>query len=220
MPLPAGWRFPYAVFDVEGVLLNAHLLAKKTFGRFLEREYRIPAAAALVLYARSPDLTLEEKVRRLFADHQVREGNPQRAVARFEEMLESEPPVVYEGAREVLEALREKGVHLCAAGSGEEQRIRLRLEQVELLPFFEAVAGVEAGPEVCARMEALARRLGLPAADFLRQAIYFTASPREVRELSGKGMAVAGVAHLVPLRVLSDSGAPVVLKYIGQLLYS
>ncbi|MBI3015034.1 MAG: HAD hydrolase-like protein [Candidatus Tectomicrobia bacterium] len=145
MPLPAGWRFKYCVFDVEGVLLNARILAKKTFGRFLEREYGIPAAAALIFYTQAQDLTLREKFRRLLDDHGQPSPDLDAVVARFDEALESERPVVYEGAREVLDALLEKGAQLFAVGSSPVEQIKARLDRVDLLPKFREVVGQEAG---------------------------------------------------------------------------
>jgi len=220
VPLPAGWRFKYAVFDVEGVLLNARLLAKKTFGRFLEREYGIPPAAALTFYTQAQDLTLQEKFRRLLHGHGRPTQDLDKVVARFEEVLESERPVVYEGAREVLDALLEKGVLLFAVGSSPVEQIKARLERVDLLPKFREVVGREAGSKGYSQMEPLARSLGLPVVEFARDGIYFSASPGEVEEASRGGMAVAGVAHLVSAQALHESGAPVVLKYIGQLIFA
>lgn len=218
MPLPSGWRFKYCVFDADGVLLNSRLLAKKTFGRFLESEYGIPAPAALVFYTRTPDLPLAGKFRRLFEDRRLPSGDLEVVVARFEESLETETPVVYEGAREVLEALQEKGVLLGAAGASSGEEIRSRLKRAGLLTHFHAVVGKEEGRKGGSQMEALACRLGVPLEDFVGRGIYFTASPREVREVSARGMAAAGVAHLASPRELSESGAPVVLRYIGELL--
>ena len=220
MPLPAGWRFRYCIFDIEGVLLNARLLAKKTFGRFLAREYGIPASAALVFFTQAQDLTLTEKFQRIFEMRGQPVQELDSVIARFEETVESQRPLVYEGAREVLDALLEKGVLLFAVGSASVEQLRARLGQVDLLGKFRGVLGREAGPKGYPQMDPLARSLGISLADFSRDGIYITASPGEITDVSCRGMAVAGVAHLSSVQTLRESGAPVVLKYIGQLIFS
>jgi HAD superfamily hydrolase (TIGR01509 family) len=158
--------FDAVLFDMDGLLLDSE--------RVLMREWT--AAAAEEGLSIRPEIysgvigRASQESHQLFVEMFGGLETYERLRTRVARMLTHErgAPVfpLKDGALQLLDALRIRGVPLAVASSSRAEEIRHRLEAVGVLAYFDAVAGgneVERGKPDPAVYRLAAQRLGLPA---------------------------------------------------------
>ena len=127
---------PFAIFDMDGTLVDSMWCWNNVYIEFLRAHGAGEAAEELV--AHTAHLTTYESAA-LFRDYlSLDRSAADIAFALDEHMKELYQHTVQEkpGVRAYLERLRNEAVHMCVVSSTPEPLIRICLERLELLPFF------------------------------------------------------------------------------------
>ncbi|MFQ5657986.1 MAG: HAD family hydrolase [Candidatus Methylomirabilales bacterium] len=209
--------FRCGLVDLEGVIFNPGILYRREFGRFLQQRYGISAKEALLFYQANEGLPLELKFARLLTQH----GHPQEqataAASAFRATVAASRPVVSEGARELLEILVSREIHLCGLSETESRIAEGKLEQAELRGLFRQVIGTERAHRGREQMLSCSEATGLLLEAFATQSFVLTADPEDVTAAQGLGCYSIGIAHLFPEAAFKAHGAHEVYRHVAHL---
>ncbi|MFQ5839699.1 MAG: HAD family hydrolase [Candidatus Methylomirabilales bacterium] len=210
-------RYPAVLVDAEGVVLDRELLRRREFGRFLQRRLNLSPKTGLLFYQAHPELSLEEKFRRVLAEHGHQAVEPQEVIADFGADLLGARPVATEGAREVCTFLVARGLSLVLLTGMPRTIVIEQLRRIDMAEFFPRVVGVDDAAPGWAQFQAAAKALDMAPEDLPRQACYLAGRPNEVEAAAQAGIRVIACAHLADEATLRAHGAVEVFGHVARL---
>ena len=154
---------PYAIFDMDGTLVDSMVYWQRLGREFLARK-GVTEGMEPVLERIKP-MTMRESAQ-LFIESFGLEGTPEALEAEMNAVMDQhyrEDIPLKPGAKEYLEALRRRGVKLCVATATPEHLARECLERLgvaQLLEFILSCDAVAAGKDRPDVFLEAARRLG------------------------------------------------------------
>ncbi len=218
MSLPEIFSRSFGIFDLDGTIFNQRILLKRNFGKFFRLVYGISPKVSMKLFDSAGHLPLEERFRLVLVQHQLATERLKEDLDQFWKFVETDRPVVYETAREVLHLCQRKGITLFGTTELSEEVMRQKLEATHLHPLFQAVCGRETGPKGPAHFATFARGVSLSLPTFVEQAFYVAGSLKDLELARAQGIYGIGIANTVPMQELIKHGADQAFPYIGFLL--
>ncbi len=126
------------------------------------------------------------------------------------------PVVLFPGARETLETLREKGL-LLFASSGSTTKELIAAFKKHNLPPFELILGSEELPKGSEHIHAFAQKVNLPIQKFAELAIFVGDGPSDMRLAKQFGILGIGVTTTTTAEMLSNAGATDTISLLSEL---
>jgi phosphoglycolate phosphatase-like HAD superfamily hydrolase len=213
------FSFRYGIFDLDGTLVDSIVPCTRLFSELVS-EFGIEPKAAARSYLSDTTLTLEDSFRRVLAEYGLvfSESEIDRLMAGFTERIRREPIDFVPGARRLIHTLRQRGLTLFVSSGSPDETVRRRLGSETVKGSFNLTFGSTAvikGPE---HIELFAEALGLPLAEFARNA--FICGDFEKDMLIGRetGLYAIGVLGSVSPERLRRSGAKRIIPNLKTLL--
>lgn len=209
--------FQFGLVDLDGVIFDPGILHRREFGRFLQAQYNISAKEGLLFYQAHESLPVGEKFSRLLGQHGRSSEEAAQAAAAFHDFVAASRPVVSEGAREVLELLRDREAQLFALSETESRIAIEKMEEAEVRNFFVHVIGVEYAPRWGGRIARCAEMIRLPLETLATQSFVLASSPEDIATAGELGFYSIGIGRMVPEEALKAHGAHEVFRHVARL---
>lgn len=122
-------------------------------------------------------------------------------------MMETIPPPLHKGARELLTLLQDQNIRCFVSTGGTSIRARRWLTALECNEFIDTAMGSEIVAKGPAHFHQFARVMGLTREEFCEHAAFFGDGAHDMRIASSSGLLSVGVAHTVGTGELLQAGA-------------
>lgn len=188
--------FRFAVFDVDGTLLDTKKFYRWMLKRVLERE-SIRA--------------LKENNHSLFG---IRKKTIAPILYLFFERLDRRPRL-FNRVPEVLEVLFEKQIKMFATTKSKSENIKKKLNQTGILGFFEMLAGREIPKSK--HIPLFAKHANKSLRDFCSQAFYVGDEPEDMIIGARYGLHRIGITNTLSSEMLKEAGAQEVIDKLSYL---
>ena len=187
----------FAVFDIEGTLLNNKKLYRK-----IRKE----------LF----DLKIHSLLSRLYFKVFRGSCKVDGLIYDFFEGIDEKNPKLFNGVRPVLENFSERRIKLFASTGSKVLKAKEKLEQAGILGFFELVLGREI-PKA-GHIPLFACHLRVTLEEFSSKAVYIGDEPKDMFLAKRFGLYAIGVTNTVSERILKEAGADEVVENFEELM--
>ena len=174
------------IFDIDGTLANTVPLCVQAFRKAVEPLINRPLSDEEIIASFGPD---EEGSIKLLAPDDYKKGTSD--FFRYYEDLHDMCNQPFDGIKEVLTALKIKGVHLAVATGKGKYTSELSLKRFGLLPCFETIEN--GSPEGSRKVEAIRQIINLFGVK-KEETVYVGDSPNDIKESHQAGIRAVAAA--------------------------
>ena len=211
-------NFKYAIFDLDGTLVNSMPIYQDTFVSMLER-YGIERIFSERFYANSAGTPLAEQFRQMLPS-QVIEEEPDvtsQLVDEFFALVESLDFEPFTGVKDVLHSLKQRGKSMfVTTGTRNPQA---RLERLSCYYFFVRAIGADELPKGPEHFHVFADCLGVTVPELCVNAFMVGDGPSDMRLARQMRVGYAiGVTNTVSGNSLRQAGADETISDIRELI--
>lgn len=212
-------EFRYAVFDLDGTLVDSVSYCQKVFAE-LAANRGIPEKEAYDFYASTTGLPLDIQFKKLLAlkGFLYTKAELEDLRAGFNREFIKYNVSFFPDAICLIHALERAGVRLFVSSASSDETVIKRLNDGEILSRFERTCGstqIDKGP---AHIEEFAKHLDVLPVEFAMNAFFCGDGERDMEIASTTGLYPVGIAGTVSAERLYGAGAKRVVDRIGDLL--
>jgi len=211
-------NFKYAIFDLDGTLVNSMPVYQDTYVSILER-YGVERGFSERYYTNSAGTPLAEQFRRMLPSH-VFEEEPEiivRLVDEFFSLVESLDFELFVGVKDVLHSLKQRGKSMfITTGTRNPQA---RLERLSCYYFLVRAIGVDELPKGPEHFHVFAESLGVTVPELCSNSFMVGDGPSDMQLARQMRVGYAiGVTNTVDSEKLMAAGADETIDDIRDLM--
>ncbi len=214
-------KIKYAVFDLNGTLIDAMSIYTRVFCDVLKRRTGIENLDIPDIEKYSVAATgtpWDEQFTYVLDSHKYSTDEVPKLLDEFCNIVNETKYSLFPKVKELLELFKEKGYRvLITSGSSTGAMIK-RIYDLGILNNIDFLLGFDTYKKSKKHMEMLAENENVSLEDFAGQAIYFGDGPGDMRIAKNSGLYAIGVAQTINTELLKDAGADLVLEKIGDAL--
>lgn len=212
-------EFKYAVFDLDGTLIDSIEHCKKVFAA-LAGVRGIPEEEARQFYVRTTGMPLEEQFKMLLLAKGVpyTEQEITALKAGFNTEFIKYKIKFFPGAKRLVQELGSREITVMISSASSDFTVEKRLRDGKLISYVSLFHGSTAIPKGQAHIDSFAKQLNIRAADFAANGFFCGDGETDMKIAVNAGFYPIGIAGTVSAELLEASDAQRVVKNIADLL--
>lgn len=213
------YAFNYAVFDLDGTLLNSITACHDAYAYSVAR-FGIERDVAVAHYHTTTGLPLRQQYRLLFEQERVNaEGVTfDELQSAFDEVFGTRPASFFDGALTTVQTLQQAGTMLFLSSASSDAVVAKRLRDGLITEAFTLALGSTAVPKGQRHIERFFRSVGATPHEFAQRGVFIGDGETDMRIGRAAGMYAIGVAGTVSAERLRAAGAHRVVPSVRMLM--
>ncbi len=210
-------KFKFGIFDFDGNIVNAMPAYTKVFSEILRSKYGIGIKDSGEYYLNSTGTPIDVQFKCMLEKYCKPTDIISKLVDEFFDTVNKIDFVLFEGAKDTIEKLFDRGLKLFITTGSQTADTKKRLEKAGLIKYFSLALGsseISKGPM---HIKKFAESVELTFEDFSKQAFYRGDGPRDMEIAKMSGIYAIGIAQTVSKEKLLEAGADIAVGRIRDI---
>lgn len=210
-------KFKYGIFDLDGTIVNSIPTYTETFCEILDEKFGISKEETEEYYRDSTATPLDEQFRCILELKGKSKNKIPEMVKDFFRIVNEKDFVLFDGAKNVLKDLYERGIMLFVTTGSEDETTTRRLDKAGISKYFTLVLGSSIKEKGPWHIERFAKTAKVPMDEFSKLAFYAGDGPYDMHIAKMFGIYALGIPTTVSANLLLESGADEVVEKISVI---
>lgn len=218
-------RFEYAIFDVDGTIIDNMPAATDAFVHVLQSKTRsIPSDEARRFYLDTAGTPIGVQFEIILKNHRIEFDNStitdmEKKYFAYRESLSSwQNAKLFPCMEDVLRHLHNNGLRIFLTSGSRTEEIKDSMKKRDVDKYIDYVLGGDKIHKGQAHIREFAKFVGFPLADFCKNAFYVGDGTRDMEIAKEAGLFAIGITNTVTEEKLKAAGANAVIKRSDELL--
>ncbi len=218
-------RFKYAVFDVDGTIVDNMPAATDAFVHILQSKTQsIPSDEARRFYLDTAGTPIGVQFEMVLKNHRIEVDSStiadmEKEYFAYRERLSSwQNAKLFPCMKDVLMHLHNNGMRIFLTSGSRTEEIKDSIRKKDIDKYIDCVLGGDKIPKGQAHIREFAKFTGSPLTDFCKNAFYVGDGTRDMEIAKEAGLFASGITNTVTEEKLKAAGAKIVIKRSDELL--
>ncbi|MEA3345807.1 MAG: HAD family hydrolase [Chloroflexota bacterium] len=213
--------FDFAIFDVDGTLINNMPLIRRVFAEILKEKLGLPQKESIEFLNSHTGLPVREIFEQVLITYHkntdYEKKDVQRLTKLFLKKIGKDSSPCFGGVKEVLSQLQ-KNLRLFSTSGNSTQNVKISLSKAGLADYFDLILGSEKIPKGKEHIKVFAKSVGLSFSEFASKAFLVGDGKDDMAMARQCGIYAIGITNTVPAIELLNEGADEIIDKLEKLL--